>query len=116
LGFTTAFQIGLCLGVHCSGISIIWCAVAGWMIGCCLVRQKINNSKHTFFLTIPLLLDAMGIVFYAFTAEGITTVAHVCAIALGIIMYWISTSTTRRIHNGNDQPPPTSSSLCKRHN
>ena len=32
LVFVTAFQIGLCLAVKCSGISIIWCACIGWYV------------------------------------------------------------------------------------
>jgi len=30
LAFVAAFQIQLCLWVECSGVSIIWCAMAGW--------------------------------------------------------------------------------------
>lgn len=32
LVFVVLFQIALCLGLGCAGISIIWCACAGWII------------------------------------------------------------------------------------
>eukprot|EP00525_Craspedostauros_australis_P009420 CAMPEP_0198130624 /NCGR_PEP_ID=MMETSP1442-20131203/54385_1 /TAXON_ID= /ORGANISM="Craspedostauros australis, Strain CCMP3328" /LENGTH=265 /DNA_ID=CAMNT_0043791289 /DNA_START=217 /DNA_END=1014 /DNA_ORIENTATION=- len=39
--FVIIFQVSLCLIVQCSGISIIWCAMAGWMMS---QRRQISES------------------------------------------------------------------------
>eukprot|EP00980_Cylindrotheca_fusiformis_P026285 scaffold15718_cov126-Cylindrotheca_fusiformis.AAC.3 len=42
LASVVAFQVVLCLILGCSGISIIWCAMAGWMIS----QQRFEASKE----------------------------------------------------------------------
>ena len=88
------FQVALCWLVGCSGISIIWCAVAGWII---------NERKHhaqpadagrpagsrTFLdasedLTLTFILVVL--IYYAVTATFITSVAHFCALILGTLL------------------------------
>ena len=60
------FQIGLCLILKCTGVSIIWCFMAGWIL-----------IKDFSFI---LLIDLCAILYYTFTAYFITTVAHVSAL------------------------------------
>jgi hypothetical protein len=136
LGFTVVFQIGLCLGLACSGISIVWCAMAGWMVrdrwtrreamvaarerrdgsstrcnavfrplGWLLWNGTASNENHYGYcgrlvVHLALLSDAAGIVYYAVTAEAITTVAHVCALVMGAALYalcvWVANNTPRR--------------------
>lgn len=78
LAWTTSFQIGLCLVLHCSGISIVWCAGAGWL----WLLPAPEPSRR-----IILLADTLGALYYAFTAPAITTVAHGCAFAMGLLLY-----------------------------
>jgi hypothetical protein len=113
LVFVILFQIGLCLIAGCVGISVIWCAMAGWMVFGLLcdwrqrVRQQRNErtsssslswfSRQTSSRTVAivittLFLDSVGIVYYAMTSELITTVAHACALALGAAVYKCTTS------------------------
>lgn len=132
LAFAVTFQIGLCLIVHCAGISIVWCAAAGWMImSMCgfdkikrrqqaAARDNHNNNNNDNSTTrgqsppppqnstsssknskgrlwwcavgVPLFLDGGGILFYAVTAEHITTVAHGCALVLGAALFWFASS------------------------
>jgi hypothetical protein len=137
LGFAVAFQIGLCLGLQCSGISIVWCAMAGWMVraivrrqngpstnnnsttahgnaflrlfgGCCSCElwnnniDSLNNGNDycgKLVVQLALFSDAAGIVYYAVTAEAITTVAHVCALVMGATLYSLSVWA-------NTTPPP----------
>ena len=40
-GIVIFFQITLCLVVHCYGISIVWCAMAGWIIS---ERKRIKDD------------------------------------------------------------------------
>jgi hypothetical protein len=102
LAFVVEFQIILCLIVGCSGISIIWCACAGWMIRKLLYTQRTANlssdsattqaepgSPMNCFLCqkITLCADAVAIFYYMLVTEPITTVAHVCAIALGMLLH-----------------------------
>jgi hypothetical protein len=32
LAFVAGFQVALCLAVGCVGVSVVWCAMAGWML------------------------------------------------------------------------------------
>lgn len=74
LVFVIGFQIVLCVLVHCTGISIIWCAVGGWILmdwkyghnDLSLTRQQAN----------VLIIDLFVIIYYFIVAEIITTLAH----------------------------------------
>jgi hypothetical protein len=91
-GFLVVFQFSLCFLLQCSGISIIWCGISGWMIMEILSFR--SRQQSLFVIWYPLLLsaicNALGILYYFVTAEAITTVAHFCAILLGFILYWLS--------------------------
>jgi hypothetical protein len=102
LFFSIAFQIGLCLVLHCAGISIVWCAALGWMlVG--MRQQQMQQQQQPHIIhrdcisyedcwLFPLVCDMAGILYYAVTAEPITTVAHACAIAMGAILFWLSST------------------------
>ena len=76
-----AYQIGLCLVVGCAGISIVWNALAGFVLGGA-TRLGCAKARHFELLLAPIAaVDA----YYAMTAPPITTVAHLCAIALGLL-------------------------------
>ena len=100
-----AFQIILCLAVKCVGVSIVWCSTLGWLImlllfmkyhpndpptgSSTLVEQNDLNTISRYYQThVKLLTGVDGIVllYYAVVAETITTVAHVCAIILGVVL------------------------------
>jgi nitrate reductase NapE component len=141
LVFVVAFQLLLCLCVGCVGISIIWCAMMGW-IACekgigmhrhpqqALLRQSetdpivhngepasasaaaadaTSTGRHAdhqsesachlsrlssfafldFVVFGALVVDLVGIVYYAMVTPAITTVAHICAFALGSLCWWL---------------------------
>lgn len=110
IGFTIAFQIVLCLCLFCSGISIVWCAVAGWML-MGMQRERRHEFRSSskvqlfLFLLLPLTVDAAGILYYAITADAITTVAHGCALAMGATLRWLCTSSTNNNNNVATLPP-----------
>jgi hypothetical protein len=87
--FVVLYQIVLCLILGCSGISIIWCACAGWIVW---ELQRVDQPPRGVASSFPpeplavLSLDALTILYYSITAEAITTVAHFCAILLGILL------------------------------
>jgi hypothetical protein len=95
--FLVIFQISLCLLLQCSGISIVWCGIAGWMLTELLQREYRSSSS---ILVAMLLCDACGIFYYAVTAEAITTVAHICAVILGSLL------RCGCIHRNSVVPPP----------
>ena len=93
--FVIMFQIILCLLVGCTGISIIWCAIGGWILmdhfGCFSPRNARNRSTpssgtelgshaSTSILQVHqatmLAIDLIAILYYAIVAESITTLAH----------------------------------------
>jgi hypothetical protein len=106
LAFVVLFQIILCLARRCSGVSIIWCAICGWImsrhrrkIGDSEIvqeQQNVNLQEYSFAMEfgekIVVLVDILAILFYAVAFPFITTVAHVCALVLGAILFSISDS------------------------
>lgn len=98
----TIFQVLLCLGVGCAGISVIWCAAVaastpaasrlGWMnTG---TKPRPVSQENIFGWGISTLkgvlaasaaTTSMAIVYYAVVAEAITTLAHVLALGLGYL-------------------------------
>lgn len=89
--FVVFFQITLCLILGCNGISIIWCAMMGWSTSSVhqTVRERKNSEarlgiNHLGKITISF--DFLAILYYAITTEAITTIAHVCAVILGVFL------------------------------
>ena len=83
LVFVIMFQISLCLFVKCAGISIVWCAIGGWILLDCwrrTRRQGTDTSNPTPMIVLHqatiLVIDFVVIVYYAIVAELITTLAH----------------------------------------
>mmetsp|Transcript_16495 Transcript_16495/g.27944 ORF Transcript_16495/g.27944 Transcript_16495/m.27944 type:complete len:192 (+) Transcript_16495:55-630(+) len=95
--FVVVFQIGLCLVVGCMGISIVWCAMGGWIIS---ERRRLQESRDEELnrlrensLAIErfvVVLNVIALLYYAVKLEALTTVAHVCALVLGAILSVIS--------------------------
>ncbi|CAJ1956951.1 unnamed protein product [Cylindrotheca closterium] len=111
--FVVAFQIVLCLILGCSGISIVWCSMAGWIMS--QKRQMIlsldendedddeNDDEHHHhhrhdstagssgmtheklakMAQWAILLDLGALVYYSVVSEIITTIAHGCALVMG---------------------------------
>jgi hypothetical protein len=92
--FLFAFQIALCIIVGCFGVSIVWSALCGFSV---YIYYRILNSAdvcngRTNLLLIRLSLSSSVLfstalwIYYAATSDVITTVAHLCAIILGIAL------------------------------
>jgi hypothetical protein len=136
-----AFQIVLCLIVECVGISIIWCAMLGWIlveVTCGIasndtepVRQAEtlntsptcvgfgNLSSRCSCIAVAstiLCADLAGIVYYALTAPAITTVAHICAVLMGMILEVVAVRgcfigcSRRRFFNWEESSSPPAES------
>lgn len=119
LAFVTLFQVVLCLAVSCSGVSIIWCAMCGWIMsrrrklridndGNCHdcddnddERTSRGNYLYGSSEKAVLLLDILAIVYYAVTLPFITTIAHVCALVLGAILFSTSDTFLSNINSSN---------------
>mmetsp|Transcript_5760 Transcript_5760/g.7545 ORF Transcript_5760/g.7545 Transcript_5760/m.7545 type:complete len:117 (+) Transcript_5760:375-725(+) len=107
----TFFQIVLCLVVKCVGISIIWCAMAGWIamdnniVESSNSRPTTNRNHHP---SVVIFLDAIAILYYAIVEEPITTVAHILAIVvLGIPLH----AMTNRFSGLKSTTNPESNSI-----
>lgn len=92
------FQLSLCLLVHCSGVSIIWCAMGGWIIS---ERKRLRKQSRDVELSrardasikfeyVVMLADVGAIIYYGVVADAISTVAHVCALILGAALSLMS--------------------------
>ncbi|KAL1512305.1 hypothetical protein AB1Y20_005567 [Prymnesium parvum] len=99
----TAFQLGLCMVLGCAGISIIWNATNGFMwqqLASKAVATQLSKGfvaqerpKFSFLISrdepasaavvVSLVLGLAADVYYAVTNPLITTIAHLCALALG---------------------------------
>jgi len=111
-----AFQWILCLGLQCSGISVIWCAMFGWTIldrGGMYHRShqqmdsqnrigrhneevdneegnrcpRLSSSSSCCIYCGILAMNISLMMYYGWVAAPVTTVAHVCALTLGAIMH-----------------------------
>lgn len=93
--FLLLFQVGLCLVLSCSGISIIWSSEIGfcWYFLPVFFTEQAEKS-HTRLLPLTLvglssLLASSLWIYYYTTAELLTTVAHACAVLLGALCGWL---------------------------
>ena len=82
------YQVLLCFFLGCSGVSIVWCAVIGWYIhkSRCVVGQRNSEQYHIWYELLLLLPNASALLYYAITSEVITSIAHICALLLGMGM------------------------------
>lgn len=89
-----AFQIVLCLIVGCVGISIVWCAILGFLLmKCWRTRARTRTRKcgcDVLAIGIAVGMDVISICYYAYAEPPITTVAHVLAILLGTTLEMIT--------------------------
>ncbi len=120
--FVSVFQISLCLLIHCSGISIIWCALAGW-IWMDYYHQRKHESRQEQQLNyyssnyckihvhqiIVLLVDFIAIMYYLIVMEPITTLAHILPfVVLGLPSYFLTERVSgmdRMRHDTNSYEP-----------
>jgi len=98
----TAFQITLCFSLGCSGISIIWNAMDGFLVANYWQRKKYSdenlNANNSLNLVMGHACVAVGLaadIYYAILSEILTTVAHVCAVLLGMLLYLVYTYSFR---------------------
>ena len=109
------FQIGLCLLVHCYGISLVWCAMGGWIVSeRKRLRGRLQNGDLSAFRSSAVgvemsvvLMDISAIVYYAFVSPFITTVAHVCALILGATLSLTSIRLYDEDHGISEATPST---------
>ncbi|KAG7357336.1 hypothetical protein IV203_002024 [Nitzschia inconspicua] len=119
LTFVVFFQFILCLAVGCTGVSIIWCAICGWIMSRHkrLVDSRSDELQEYRSLQPDLLeslektektvvmLDVVAIGYYAVMLPFITTVAHICALILGAILFSLSFSM-KISRDGRSTPLP----------
>mmetsp|Transcript_25505 Transcript_25505/g.48312 ORF Transcript_25505/g.48312 Transcript_25505/m.48312 type:complete len:188 (+) Transcript_25505:60-623(+) len=89
-------QWGLCLVLGCAGISIVWCAVGGWIINERKHHQQAGNvaqptetedrSALDICEDVTLVAVLAVLIYYAIAEPPITTLAHFCALILGTLL------------------------------
>lgn len=79
LSAVIAFQLGLCVCLGCTGISVVWNAAVGYM----LITDVLQGAPDRRMLLAAMLVCALVDVYYLATAEPLTTIAHGCALLLG---------------------------------
>jgi hypothetical protein len=98
LALVIAYQVFLCIFLGCSGISIVWNVMVGFILrDLCQtiststaetldtsVNQKRKKNANLF---VASCAPAFAVdLYYAITADFITTVAHICALVLGCLI------------------------------
>eukprot|EP00435_Cladocopium_sp_Y103_P065664 s131_g27.t1 len=83
------YQVVLCLFLGCSGVSIVWCAVLGWYIqkSRCQSQAAVSPQNKALVSKAEIALEALNasaLTYYAITSAMITSVAHGCAVLLGM--------------------------------
>jgi hypothetical protein len=87
--FLWSFQIALCSIVGCVGVSVVWCAQMGILINNRHFRSGNDDSLCTWsawIYAVSLASGFISLVYYAVIEEPITTVAHICALGMGIFV------------------------------
>jgi hypothetical protein len=111
-----AFQITICLLLHCSGISIVWCAMGGWIISerkrLRLLHGDLNTFRRVAVVAEMLVvwLDIAAIVYYAVVANILTSLAHLGALILGATLSLIS---IKRYDGVEYEPSPSTPLMDK---
>ena len=109
--------------VQCQGVSIVWSALWGYNP---LTYYKLldiydySNSIKSFIsitLAVSCLYSVILWVYYAIVEEALTTIAHLCALILGIIIAYILNPLWKEADMSNKHDPsrPLLSSIT-RHN
>lgn len=83
----TILQISLWFLTGAVGISLIWCALAGYNLLVFFTYRKQEHATALLLLLSPLVALA-AIVFYAIYFPPLTTIAHGIALVLGIVLGW----------------------------
>ncbi len=88
-----AFQIILCFVVGCVGVSVVWSAQLGILIHHRRQRLAAKSLLHEVtplwagrLYRLSLVIGFTSWVYYAIIEEPITTLAHLCAFAMGILL------------------------------
>ena len=87
--FLLVFQVVLCLLVGCSGISIIWSAQIGF---CWSFRSAYHSPSSSETIRLHLLVGISSVldcglwIYYSVIADQLTTLAHGCAVLLGMLL------------------------------
>ena len=89
------FQLLLCMLMHCAGISIVWSALCSFSPYVFFKMRTLDATAyqriqdvHAISVTLYLSLFYCSClwVYYAVTVAFITTLAHVCAFIMGIVL------------------------------
>ena len=78
----TVFQLWLCYTFDTVGISVIWNAQCGWSL---LERQ----GSTTILTSVVYACTAAADIYYLVLEQTITTVAHVLALLLGLMLFTV---------------------------
>jgi hypothetical protein len=118
LVFVVFFQVILCLLVGCSGVSIIWCAMGGWIMSERRRVVQLTNDDDAgeyqttastladrliYFGKVVIMCDTAVIIYYMVVSPAMTTVAHMLALVLGAVLSEMSLRIVE----------PTPGSLCE---
>lgn len=93
-------QIVLCFGADCTGVSVVWSAQMGcqavWVSSqlalpkACPPRLPPVQPERRRLLgiasVVALIACIVSWVFYAITANALTTIAHACSVVLGALI------------------------------
>ena len=82
-------QVLLWFVVQATGVSIIWSALAGFLLTDILRVGLSEAQPNSVLVLLALACTGAGIVYYALTFPPITTVAHLCAVLLGLAVWFV---------------------------
>lgn len=102
--------------VSCAGISIVWCAMGGWIVSerkrlRLYDTQTLSGDLFRRFSVVAEMLvvfiDIAIIVYYAFVTSWVTTLAHVLSVVLGATLSLISIKRYDEDHGQAMEPAAT---------
>ncbi len=88
LAIALVVQVLLWFAVQATGVSIIWSALAGFLLMDLWRRAMGDAQPNRYLALLALVSTGAGIVYYALTFPPITTIAHICTVAFGIVVWF----------------------------
>ena len=79
-----AVQVALWFGAGAVGVSVVWCAMAGYGLIALTSAPEASGPARRALLKVGLGAALVGVLYYAVTFPVITTVAHGAALVMGL--------------------------------
>jgi inner membrane protein involved in colicin E2 resistance len=105
------FQIILCILADQVGISVVWSAMIGYSAMGAYFFVPLSSILFTVSFAIAVLAALAVWIYYAVVEDLLTTIAHLYAVVLGVIIGFACMVVRKRAHGPRGAPDPSGASF-----